>query len=90
MVKVLICVLGVLQLCALTIATPLSTEDNPGSELINQQQFDLISLYEQYSAAAYCVQNYNSAFKQNKLACISGNCPKVQSATTNITLQLTA
>jgi len=86
--KLLACTLSVLQLSALSTATPFITQDDPSSELISEDLFQILSLYEQYSAAAYCAQNYDSKFRYNTLTCLSGNCPQVQGA--NITLQLTA
>ena len=40
----------------------------------------LLNLYEQYAAAAYCVQNNDSP--GNKVSCKAGNCPLVEAANT--------
>lgn len=44
-----------------------------------------LSLYEQYAAAAYCVNNNNSP--GNKVTCAAGNCPTVEAATTVTSLE---
>jgi hypothetical protein len=90
MVKLLTFTLSVLQLCFFSIAIPFNTQDDPSTELISQDLFNIIALYGQYSAAAYCTQNYDPTYSFNTLACPSKNCQQVQSAKTNITLQLSA
>lgn len=44
-----------------------------------------LSLYEQYAAAAYCVNNNNSP--GNKVTCAAGNCGTVQAANTVTTIE---
>jgi hypothetical protein len=99
MVKLLALTLSVLQLCARSLAAPLDEavvsvevvqQADPSTEAITQELFDTISLYGQYSAAAYCMGNFDAASGYTSLSCPSNNCPTVQSAQSNITLQLTA
>jgi Lipase 3 N-terminal region len=90
MVKLWIYTLSVLQLCALSTASPIVEQDDPATEVVTQDLYNILSLYQQYAAAAYCVQNFDATYRQTELACPSGNCPDVESADTNITLQLTA
>jgi hypothetical protein len=94
MINILACALSVLQFASLSFASPLITDVDPitqnvdGTELIDATLFNTLSLYEQYSAAAYCRQNFDPRFRQTKLVCLSNNCPLVQDANTTITLQL--
>jgi hypothetical protein len=98
MVKLLAVTLSVLQLCARSLAAPVDelvglvelTQQDPATEVITQELFDTISLYGQFSAAAYCMGNFDPASGYTSLSCPSNNCPQVQSAQSNITLQLTA
>jgi len=44
-----------------------------------------LNLWEQYSAAAYCVSNNNSP--GDKVSCTAGNCPLVEQATTTTSIE---
>lgn len=90
MVKLLALSLSVLQLSALSLAGPLIPQDDPASESITPELFSILNLYQQYAAAAYCVQNFDSTYRQVRLACPSQNCPEVENSNTTITLQLLA
>lgn len=52
------------------------TDDTVSSEVFNK-----LSLFEQYSAAAYCSSNNNST--STKITCDAKNCDNVEAADTN-------
>ncbi|KAF2273726.1 alpha/beta-hydrolase [Westerdykella ornata] len=54
---------------------------SPVKRGIDTNLLSRINLMEQYAAAAYCPNNYNSP--GNSVSCSSGNCPLVQSANTS-------
>ncbi|EHY54120.1 Lipase [Exophiala dermatitidis] len=56
-------------------ALPLSIK----KRAISQDLLDTLSLFEQYSAAAYCPEN-NEPDSSTLITCSAGNCPLVQSA----------
>lgn len=70
-------VLIILYIC-LYLAQVVSTDVTP--EVLSKFQ-----LMEQYAAAAYCVENNNSPGTQ--LSCHVGNCPRVDAADTNTSLE---
>jgi len=96
MLWILAITLSALQLCARSLAAPvdefvgLIQQGDPSTEGITQELFDTLSLYGQFSAAAYCAGNFDSAAGYTRLSCPSNNCPQVQNAQSNITLQLSA
>ncbi|EXJ92291.1 hypothetical protein A1O3_00841 [Capronia epimyces CBS 606.96] len=45
---------------------------------ISQDLLDTFSLYEQYSAAAYCADNNVPSSNGTAITCVAGNCPQVQ------------
>ncbi|EAT86333.1 hypothetical protein HBI56_100220 [Parastagonospora nodorum] len=48
---------------------------------VSNDVFSKLQFFSQYSAAAYCLSNNNSP--NTKLSCAQGNCPLVESASTN-------
>lgn len=54
--------------------------------MVSATDFNILTLYEQYAAAAYCPSNYNGTL--SRLACSAGNCPEVQNAETQIVLPI--
>jgi Lipase (class 3)/Lipase 3 N-terminal region len=54
---------------------------------IDQHTFDLLNVYEQFAAAAYCPSN-DGALANTPVACSTGNCPLVQQADTSILVSI--
>lgn len=48
---------------------------------MSAEVFDKLVLFEQFSAAAYCIENNNST--DTKVTCSEGNCGAVEAADTN-------
>jgi hypothetical protein len=48
--------------------------------VLSPDNFDLIDLYEQYSAAAYCPANFDAAIPSTQVTCRTASCPRVEGA----------
>jgi hypothetical protein len=59
------------------------SDSPPSAEAINRTDFELIRIYEQYAAAAYCGRNVNPISITSELSCpvVPTNCPDVQGTT---------
>ena len=51
-----------------------------GTPAVTQELYDRLNLFEQFTAAAYCLNNNDSP--GNKLTCAGGACPLVEQSTT--------
>ncbi|GIJ85201.1 hypothetical protein Asppvi_004057 [Aspergillus pseudoviridinutans] len=71
-----VCTLAVAAFAALGAAAPARLAERAVSSSVLQE----LSLFAQYSAAAYCSNNINST--GTKLTCSAGNCPLVEAANT--------
>jgi hypothetical protein len=57
---------------------------------ISNDDYERISLYEQFAAASYCPNNYNSPQTPSKLVCAEDVCPEVQAADTSTVLEFSS